>query len=97
MGYIRHMNYIEHEDEVAFHPGYYLIDAINGTGYTFQEFSKRSGISEVDLACIICGELDVNDDKARGLSKVLGTSKEYWNNIQKKYNVKKEEWKDENI
>ena len=35
-------NYIEYEDQIAFHPGYYIKEIIDDSGLTQEDFAKPS-------------------------------------------------------
>lgn len=79
-------NYIEYEDKIAFHPGFYLKDIV-GIGYSaYREwFAEDSGIPAEVLDALIKGEQDITEDIALRLSKTLNTSKEMWINLQKRF------------
>ena len=71
---------------VFFHPGYYIKEIIDYEGYSIKEFADKLNISEEDLIKIIDGELNISYELANKLSLVLGTSTEYWLNLQDTYN-----------
>ena len=76
-------NYCVKEDgSVFFHPGYYIKEIVE----EIKEFAYKLNISEEDLIKIIDGELNISHELANKLSLVLGTSTEYWINIQDTYN-----------
>ena len=87
-------SYVEHGDEIVFHPGYYILEACEGQD-RYRELIDTLGISEVDFLFILYGDRDIDEDIAEGLSKVFGTSKEYWMNIQKTFTEKVKEWENE--
>ena len=79
-------NYIEYNDKIAFHPGYYIKEIIEESGllrkicktirYHAKEF-KYSGTWGAKL---------INRYSMK-LSRMLGTSVEYWLNLQKSYDA----------
>lgn len=79
-------NYSVKEDgSVFFHPGYYIKEIIDYEGYSIKEFAYKLNISEEDLIKILDGELSISRELANKLSLALGTSAEYWLNIQDTY------------
>ena len=80
-------NYIEHDDKIAFHPGYYIEEIVEESGLTQDDFAKRLGVSPDDLMLLIKGEQSISADTANKLSKVLGTSAECWLNLQNSYDT----------
>ena len=79
-------NYCVKEDgSVLFHPGYYIKEIIDSEGYSVKEFADKLNISEEDLIKVLDGELNISCGLASKLSLVLGTSTEYWLNIQDTY------------
>ncbi|WP_417061124.1 HigA family addiction module antitoxin [Enorma massiliensis] len=75
-------NYIEYKDRVAFHPGYYIKEIIEELGLSQDDFAKRLGTTPKTLSVIINGGQRLSPDIAYKLSKMLGTSVEYWLNLQ---------------
>ena len=39
-------NFIEHNDSIAFHPGYYITELIEDSGMSQEDFAKRLSKSE---------------------------------------------------
>jgi addiction module HigA family antidote len=88
LGMIRAMsNYQEYRDTVAFHPGYYLKEAIDESGLTQADFAKRLDTTPKDLSLLMSGDLQLSAEVATKLSKLLGTSAEYWLNLQNAYDA----------
>lgn len=75
-------NYIEHKDRITFHPGYYIKEIIEELGLSQDDFAKRLGTTPKTLSVIINGGQRLSPDIANKLSKMLGTSIEYWLNLQ---------------
>ena len=78
----------KYKDITAFHPGYYVEEAIQDMNISQSELAKRLGVSERTLSLFINGQIDVSYNLARRLSMVLGTSIKFWFNLQRIYNNK---------
>lgn len=78
-------NYIEYNDKVAFHPGYYIKEIIDESGLTQADFAKRLGTTPKNISILVRGEQSLSVDIANKLSRMLGTSISYWLNLQQKY------------
>ena len=86
-------NYIEFDDKIAFHPGYYIQEIIEESGLTQEDFAKKLGITPKSLSLLIRGEQNLSSDIAMKLSKMTGTSVSYWINLQNGYDALIEEFK----
>lgn len=75
-------NYIEYKDKVAFHPGYYIKEAVDESGLTQEDFAKRLDTTPKNLSKLINGEQKLSVEMAVKLSRMLGTSVNYWLNLQ---------------
>ena len=80
--------YIEFNDSIAFHPGYYLKELVEESGLTQEDFAKRLGTTPKNLSILIRGEQNLSVDVATKLSRMLGTTIAYWLNIQQAYDEK---------
>ena len=78
----------KYKDITAFHPGYYVEEAIQDMNISQGEFAKRLGVSERTLSLFIDGQIDVSYNLAKRLSMVFGTSIKFWFNLQRIYNKK---------
>ena len=78
-------SYIEHNDMIAFHPGYYIKEIIEASGMHPEGFAKRIGLSAVYLNKLLDGEEHLSADTAAKLSSLLGTTASYWLNLQESY------------
>lgn len=78
----------KYKDITAFHPGYYVEEAIQDMNISQGELAKRLGVSERTLSLFINGQIDISYNLARRLSMVLGTSIKFWFNLQRIYNKK---------
>lgn len=75
-------NTITYNDKMAFHPGYYLEELLEESELTQEDFVKRLGITEEDLRLLVSGEQSLSIEMASKLSRMLGTSVEYWLSLQ---------------
>lgn len=80
-------NYIEYNDRIAFHPGYYIKEIVDESGLTQEDFAKRLDTTPKNLSILISGKQKLSIDIAMKLSRMLGTSIDYWLNLQKEYDV----------
>lgn len=80
-------NYIEFKEKIAFHPGYYIEEIVEESGLTQADFAKRLDTTPKNLSLLIRGEQSLSIDIAMKLSRMLGTSVDYWLNLQKGYDV----------
>ena len=80
-------NYIEFNDKIAFHPGYYIQEIVEDSGLTQEDFARRLDTTPKNLSILIRGEQSLSKDIAMKLSRMLGTSISYWLNLQKSYDT----------
>lgn len=80
-------NYIEYNDTIAFHPGYYIKEIVDESGLAQKEFAKRLDIMFANLSMLIRGEQDLSIEMAMKLSGMLGTTVNYWVNMQNAYDT----------
>lgn len=80
-------NYIKYKDKLAFHPGYYIKEIIEESGLTQEDFAKRLGTTPKNLSLLVRGEQNLSFNVALKLSKMLGTSVDYWLNLQSAYDA----------
>ena len=81
-------NYIEYNDMIAFHPGYYLKELVEDSGLTQEDFARRLGTTPKNLSILIRGEQRLSIDVAAKLSRMFGTTIAYWLNLQQAYDEK---------
>ena len=86
-------NYMEYNDKIAFHPGYYIKEIVEEKGLTQEDFAKRLGTTPKDLSLLIRGEQNLSSDIAMKLSRMTGTSVSYWLNLQQAYDALMAEFK----
>lgn len=80
-------NYIEYNNKMAFHPGYYIKEIIDESGLSQKDFASRLDTTAKNLSILVRGEQSLSIDIAMKLSRMLGTSVEYWLNLQKSYDA----------
>lgn len=80
-------NYIEYNDRIAFHPGYYIKEIVDESGLTQEDFAKRLNTTPKNLSILIRGEQSLSIDIATKLSRMLGTTITYWLNLQQIYDA----------
>lgn len=80
-------NYIEYNDKIAFHPGYYIKEIVEESGLTQEDFAKRLDTTPKNLSLLIRGEQSLSIDIAMKLSRLIGTSVNYWLNLQNAYDA----------
>ena len=80
-------NYIEYNDTIAFHPGYYIKEIVDESGLTQADFAKRLDTTPKNLSLLIRGEQNLSINIAMKLSRMLGTSVNYWLNLQNAYDA----------
>lgn len=80
-------NYIEYNDKIAFHPGYYIKEIVDESGITQEDFAKRLDTTPKNLSYLIRGEQSLSIDIALKLSRMIGTSIYYWLNLQNTYDA----------
>ncbi|MDO4404499.1 MAG: HigA family addiction module antitoxin [Atopobiaceae bacterium] len=80
-------NYIAYKDSLAFHPGYYIEEIVEESGLTQEDFAKRLGTTPKNLSLLIRGKQSLSVDMAMKLSRMLGTTMQYWLNLQNAYDT----------
>lgn len=85
-------NYIEYNDRIAFHPGYYIKEMVDESGLTQEDFAKRLGTTPKNLSILIHGEQCLSIDIAAKLSRMLGTTIAYWLKLQQAYDEMRAEF-----
>ena len=78
-------NVIEYKDKLIIHPGYYIKEVVDASGLTQEDFAKRLDTTPKNLSILLRGDQNLSLDIAGKLARMLGTSVEYWLNLQKAY------------
>lgn len=73
------------EKRVKYHPAEFLQDVIEDMEMSQSEFANRIGITAKQLSLILSQQANITIDISIKLSKLLGTSSEYWMNLQNAY------------
>jgi len=81
----------DNDRKMVFHPGAYIKDAIEDEYFTFEEYAENLGLSDEMLNKLIEGELDLNDDLAEKLGKMVHTGADVWLKLQAGFNQVKNE------
>ncbi|MCJ7624418.1 MAG: HigA family addiction module antitoxin [Anaerolineaceae bacterium] len=71
----------------VFHPGEHLLDELNARGWTQVEFADILGRPYQLVNEIINGKKGITSETARELGAALGTSAEYWMNLNIAYDL----------
>lgn len=74
-----------YNNSIAFHPGYYIKELIDESGLTNEDFARLLDITPNNLSLLIKGEQKLSADIAMKLSEIIGTSINYWLNLQSTY------------
>ncbi|MGI6578790.1 MAG: HigA family addiction module antitoxin [Saccharofermentanales bacterium] len=80
-------NYVQFKNKIAFHPGYYIEEIIKEKGITQEDFAKRLDTTPKNISKLINGHQNLSVDMSTKLSRLLGTSIEYWLNLQTSYDA----------
>ena len=80
-------NYIDYNNKIAFHPGYYIKEIVDESGLTQEDFAKRLDITPKSLSLLVRGKQSLSIDIAMKLSHMIGTNVNYWLNLQNAYDV----------
>ena len=80
-------NYVEYKDKIAFHPGYYIKEIVEESGLTQEDFAKRLDTTPKNLSLLVRGEQNLSIDISLKLSRMMGTSINYWLKLQNAYDA----------
>lgn len=69
-----------------FHPGYYIKEYLETQKISIEDFAKQLKVTPNYINKIINGEKDISCNIANKLHKLLGTSINFWINLQNSYN-----------
>ena len=81
-------NIMSYNEIMAFHPGYYVAEIIEDMGISQAEFAVRMGTTAKTVSQLINAQANISNDLAQKLSMMLGTSIEFWLNLQATYDEK---------
>lgn len=74
-------------DRIAFHPGYYVEELVENSGLSQEDFAKRLNTTPKNLSDLINAKQNLSTDMAEKLSRMTGTSIQYWLNLQAAYDA----------
>lgn len=80
-------NVLEYNDKLIIHPGYYIKEIIEENGLTQEDFAKQLDTTPEKLSAVVQGKQALSPDIAAKLARMLGTSVEYWLNLQTAYDA----------
>ena len=80
-------NVLEYNDKLIIHPGYYIKEIVEESGLTQDAFAKRLDMTPENLSKLVRGEQALSLDIAEKLARMLGTSMDYWVNLQTAYDA----------
>lgn len=80
-------NYIEYNNKMAFHPGYYIQELVEDSGLTQEDFAKRLDTTPKNLSLLIRGEQNLSIDIAVKIARLFNNSIEFWLNLQATYDA----------
>ena len=84
---------LEFKNGIAFHPGYYIKELIEESGLTQEDFAKRLDTTPKNLSLLVRGEQSLSVEMALKLSRMTGSSVNYWLNLQTAFDTKKAEFR----
>ena len=87
-------NYFEYNNKIAFHPGYYIKEIIDDSGYNQKEYAIRLNTTAKNLSCLINGEQSISFDMADKLYRITGIEVNTWFNLQNKYDAAVKEYEE---
>jgi len=74
---------------VAFHPGEFLKDALDDLGWSQTEFAEIIGRAPRVVNEIVLGKRSITADTAQEIASALGTSPQYWLNLESAFQLSK--------
>lgn len=81
-------NIVEYRNLVAFHPGYYVAEAIEDMGISEADFATRLGTIPDIVSLLINGQINLSDEFVQKIATMMGTSAEMWLNLQSTFDQK---------
>ncbi len=73
--------------DIAIHPGESLKDELVFLNLTQVDLAKRTGLSEKHISQIVNGQDPISPDTAIKFERALGVPADFWNNLQKNYEL----------
>lgn len=81
----------------SFHPGEFLKDALEENGWSQTEFAEIIGRKQNVVNEVVTGRRAITPDTAREIAAALGTTAQYWLNLESAYQLSKASPADERI
>ena len=69
------------------HPGEHLAEFLEELGVTQYRLAKTIGVPQVRIGDIVHGRRGITADSALRIGKALGTTPEFWLNLQRMYDL----------
>ncbi len=73
----------------TFPPGEFLVDELDARGWTHEEFTDLAGWSPEEFCEVVSGDREITPDLAEELAFTLGTSAQFWLNLEAFYKAAK--------
>lgn len=77
--------YLEYNNEIVYHPGYFVAELIEDYEISQNEFARRIDTTPKTISRLINGETPISNSLAYKIATISGTSIEFWENLQNKY------------
>jgi len=74
----------------AIHPGEILRDELDALGLSANQFAMKLHVPANRITSILNGKRAITPETALRLSKLFGTTAEFWINLQTSYDLKRE-------
>lgn len=72
----------------AIHPGEYLVDEIEARDMSAADLSRALGVPQNRISGILHGRRAITVDTALRLSRWIGSTPQYWLNLQQQYDLR---------
>ena len=79
------MRLIKIDNNIAFHPGYYIKEYINDAKISPEELAIKLNLSIKETNDLLNGNCSLTLEIAERLSSLTGTSTKYWLNLQSEF------------
>jgi len=87
-GYHQRVDAMERRQMHAVHPGEYLADELEEREMTAAELSRALGVPQNRISDIFHGRRSITVDTALRLARWIGSSPQYWLNLQQAYDLR---------
>ena len=76
-----------HQPADAFPPGDFLKEELQAREWTYEDFAKIIGRNPRTVSDLVCGKRSVTPETAQCLSAALGTTAQFWLNLESSYRL----------